>query len=199
MHIFVTCRNVSRSVCVCVCVCLHVYVYIDVQETSRMTGFSIRAHTSGNDICVYVCVRARSLAQWSVGRSAFVGEKSLSFPHNQGAASHTSVRAYFYIHSRGTREVRIIRPAGRKKKTPAECILRNDSTVSSSKVRLPPSFVLAPFRGNSFADASRIRENPNCRLRKIRLTILFTRKTNANLLQIFFSILSAGNNECKIM
>lgn len=83
-----------------------------------MTGFEYTsAHARVMCVCVRACVRARSHAQRSVGRSAFVGEKSLSFPHNQGAASHTSVRAYFYIHSRGTREVRIIRPAaGRKKK-----------------------------------------------------------------------------------
>lgn len=96
--------------------------------TNRMAFISIDSselHT--RKLCVCACVRARA----AVGRSVSVRRRR-AFPFRITKVQRAIPQcAYFYIHSRGTREVRIIRPAGRKK-TLAERILRNDSTVSSS-------------------------------------------------------------------
>lgn len=80
-------------------------------------------------VCVRICAFARAAVGRSVGRRS--GKKSLSFPHSQGAASHTSVRLVLYTLSWNSPSTNNS-PGRPKKKTLAERILRNESTVSSS-------------------------------------------------------------------
>lgn len=79
--------------------------------------------------CTHVnCVRAYVRVHLRGGRS--VGRRRRAFPFRIAKVQRAIPQcAYFYIHSRRTCEVRIIRPTGQKK-TLAEC--RNDSTVSFS-------------------------------------------------------------------
>lgn len=85
VYVFVTCHNATRSP-------VYIYIHIHVSARNRATAFDVRRVATR----VSVCVRARS-------RDATVGsplKKSLSFPHSQGAASHTySVRLLLYIHT----------------------------------------------------------------------------------------------------
>ena len=133
--------------CVRVCVCVWT-------RASRMTAFIIRGgklRMCCVRMCMHVCAAGRS-----VGRSAFADRRRRrrAFPFRITKVQRAIPQcAYFYIHSHETCKVRIIRPSGRKKRS------RNaywrTTLPCPLQVRLPSSFVLALFWGNSFTDANR--------------------------------------------
>ena len=171
VHTFVTYRDINCSVCVRACVraCVRVCVNTSEQNDSLHYTWWQTAHV----LCTYVYA---SLCGWSIGRSVGVcwptsEKKSLSFPHNQGAASHTSVRLLLYTLSWNLQSTN--NSPVRPKKTLAERILKNDSTVSSSS---PSSFFLCScllLRKLIYRCKPRcVCENQNCRFQKTCLAYL---------------------------
>lgn len=141
---FVICCNVSRFVHMCT------WMYTDKQNDGLQYTWWRVAPTW------IVCVRMCAFTRTAVGRRS-PAKKSLSFPHSQGAASHTSVRLLLYTLSWNLRSTN--NSPGRPKKRNARGTHTGATLPCPLQMRLPSSFVLAPFRGNSFADVNRVREN----------------------------------------
>lgn len=77
-----------RATRACVCVCVRTRARVRARTHERESG-ALRLLSCVEYAIARVRVRARA-------RARLAEEKSLSFPHSQGAASHTSVRLLLY-------------------------------------------------------------------------------------------------------